>query len=364
MILLTILLTTTIAAQHLQPGFNKAEETEMLKIASRTAIDTANWHTITAVPAPGRFSMVYRSPVVGLSNRWDLWTDQHGIAVISIRGTIPEAVSWLVNFYAAMVPANGELMLSKTEVFKYALASNPNAAVHAGFLTAMAFLSKDIVPRVDSCYKAGMKDFLLTGHSQGGAITYLLTSYLYNLQKQHILPADIRFKTYCGAAPKPGNLYYAYDYEAMTQNGWAFNVVNSANWVPEAGISIQTFHDFNAVNPFVNAKRLLGKQKFPNNLVGRHIYNRLDKITRKAQRRYQRYMGSLTSRFVRKHLTGFTPPKYFNTNNYVRTGATVVLTADADYYKRFPDNTGNVFVHHYPAPYLYLLEKLQLDNGH
>lgn len=362
LLLLTCCFLHSGVAQSLQPGFDKAEETEMLRIANQTALEEENWNG-AKVPAPARFHMVYRSPVIGLGNRWDLWSGGGSLAVISIRGTTLEAVSWLVNFYQAMVPAKGELHLSHTELFPYELSSNPKAAVHTGFLIAMAFLSKDILPKIDSCYKTGVQNFIITGHSQGGAIAYLLTSYLYNQQKKGALPSAIRFKTYCGAAPKVGNLFYAYDYEAMTQNGWAFNVVNSADWVPESGISIQTFNDFNTTNPFVLAKGLIKKQKFPNNLVGRYVYNRLDKITLRAQRRFRRNMGNLTSKFVKSYLKGFEPPEYTNSSNYVRTGPTVVLLADEDYYKLYPDDPAKMFMHHFPAPYLYLLEKLPLNTN-
>ena len=356
-LLLILLCLRPALGQHLQPGFDKAEETEMLRIANQTALEQENWSR-QKVPAPARYHMVYRSPVMGLGNRWDLWGNGASQVVVSIRGTTLEAVSWLVNFYQAMTPAKGELRLSQTDVFPYELSSHPNAAVHTGFLVSMAFLSKDILAKVDSCYKTGIRDFIITGHSQGGAISYLLTSYLYNQQKRGRLSSDIRFKTYCGASPKPGNLFYAYEYEATT-SGWAFNVVNSADWVPESGISIQTFKDFNTTNPFVLAKGLIKKQKFPNNLVGRYVYNRLDKITLRAQRRFRRNMGNLTSRFVKSYLKGFEPPVYANTSNYVRTGTTIVLLADEDYYKSYPDDPAKIFIHHFPAPYLYLLEKLQ-----
>ncbi len=360
-LLMPVFITLSSMAQSLRPGFDKAEETEMLRIANQTALEEANWAGAT-VPPPARFRMIYRSPVVGLGNRWDLWSDKNGVAVISVRGTTMEAVSWLVNFYGAMVAAKGTLHLSDTDRFDYELSANPKAAVHTGFLVATAFLSKTVLVKIDSLYKTGTRNFIVTGHSQGGAIAYLMTSYLYSLQKQHRLPADIRFKTYCGAAPKPGNLFYAYDYEAMTQNGWAYNVVNSADWVPEASISIQTFKDFNNTNPFVLAKKVIGKQKFPNNLVGRYVYNRLDKITLRAQRRFRRNMGNLTSRFVKSYLKGFVPPEYVNSSNYVRTGATIVLMADSAYYRLYPDNPTTIFAHHFPLQYLYLLDKLQLNN--
>lgn len=349
------LFVKTGIAQHLKPGFDKLEYIELLKLSARTTANPAYFDTL---PAPQHFRMIYQSPVMGLGNLWDLWMNTNNVAVISIRGTTENSVSWLSNFYAAMVPAKGEMQISETEIFKYELASDPKAAVHVGWLVSTAFLSKDILPKIDSIYKAGVKDIIIMGHSQGGAIAYLLTSYLYNLQKQNRIPSDIRLKTYSSAGPKPGNLYYAYDYEAMTQYGWAFNVVNSIDWVPEVPMSIQTLKDFNSVNPFANAKDLIRKQKFPKNLVLRHVYNRLNIPTRKAQRRYQNYLGKLASGFVKKNVPGFKPPEYYNSNNYVRTGTMIILLADSAYYKAFPQSSEKIFTNHFHPPYLYLAEKL------
>jgi len=256
-----------------------------------------------------------------------------------------------------MVPARGELLLTSTDTFKYCLAPDSSAAVHVGWLLSMAILSKDIVPKIDSLYNSGIKNFLLMGHSQGGAINFLLTAYLYSLQRQGRLPDDIRFKAYCSAAPKPGNLYFAYYYENITKNGRAFNVVNSADWVPETPISIQTLDDFNSTNLFKNAKGEIKKKKFPQNIVLKSVYNKLDKPTRKAQREYEKYLGEMTSKFIVKKIPGFVPPEYFVSNNYVRTGKTVVLFADEDYYKEFPKTTTKLEMHHNFKPYLYLLEK-------
>ena len=82
------------------------------------------------IPAPRRFRLAYRSPMVGLDNRWDLWT-KAGVqpqAVISIRGTAMKQERWLQNLYAAMLPATGELQHTATRTFAYRLATNPQAA--------------------------------------------------------------------------------------------------------------------------------------------------------------------------------------------------------------------------------------------
>jgi hypothetical protein len=354
--LISIFFPVWIAAQQLKPGFDGEEYAELMLVSARATADSVYYNSFDV---PKHFKRVYRSEEIGLDNMWELWTDNHKTAVISIRGTTLKHESWLANFYAAMVPAKGKLQLSATEVFEYNLAPNPKAAVHVGWLLSTAYLAKDMMPRIDSCYKAGFRDFLIIGHSQGGAISYLLTAYLANLQHENKIPADQRFKTYCSASPKPGNLYFAYDYEALTQNGWAFNVVNSADWVPETPISIQTLNDFNTINPFVNAQSSIKKQKFPNNLVMKHVFNQLDKPTRKAQRNYEKYLGKMTSKLIKENLPDYIPPDYYSSNHYVRTGTTVVLYADADYHKHFPDDPNQIFIHHSHTSYLYLLAKLK-----
>lgn len=40
------------------------------------------------------------------------------IAVISVRGSVPTATSFLANLYAAMIPARGELQLEKSFIPK------------------------------------------------------------------------------------------------------------------------------------------------------------------------------------------------------------------------------------------------------
>nr|MBA4168747.1 lipase family protein [Chitinophagaceae bacterium] len=213
---------------------------------------------------------------------------------------------------------------------------------------------------IDSCYKAGIKDFIVTGHSQGGGIAFLLTAYLYHLQAGNKIPGDIRFKTYCSAGPKPGNLYFAYDYENITRGGWAYNVVNSADWVPDVPFTVQTVDDFTAVNPFRHANAVIKKQRFPKNLILRHVYNQLSRPSKKAQRRYQKYLGKMMSRSVKKQLPGFVIPAYYQSNYYVRAGNTVVLYAGEDYFKLYNNDPGNpnIWEHHLPKPYLFLAEKL------
>lgn len=348
--LLPLLFPFLATAQQLQPGFDKAEYIDLLKVAAR------QFDSLKIAP-PQRYRQAYRSPVLGLDNRWELWLSPNRQAVISLRGTTLASVGWLENLYAAMVPAKGELQLSQTATFRYEVARHPRATVHVGWLVGTAFLAADIAPKLDSCLKAGVRDLIVTGHSQGGALAFLLTAHLRSLQRQGALPPDLRMKTYASAGPKPGNLYFAYDYENDTKNGWGLNVVNSADWVPEVPFSLQTASDFNPVNPFTDAKEGMQKLGFPKRIVLKHVYNRLTKPSYRALRRYQNYMGRMASKSVRKALPDFQPPAYAATNHYVRTGQTIVLYADDAYYAVFPDDKKQLFIHHLFEPYLFLAER-------
>jgi hypothetical protein len=73
---------------------------------------------------PTRFKRTYSSPELGLMNKWELWTDGKTTAVITVRGTVPEPDSWLVNFYAAMVPAKGTIVLPGADTVNYQVADH------------------------------------------------------------------------------------------------------------------------------------------------------------------------------------------------------------------------------------------------
>lgn len=342
-------------SQLLKPGFRKEEYIALLKVSAQFG-DSAY---AARMKVPAGYQKVYRSSVVGLDNRWDLWRTDNDIPVISIRGTTKSNISWLENFYAAMIPAKGELKISGDETFHYNLTEHPQAAIHVGWMIGTAFLARDILPKIDSCYNKGHRDFYIVGHSQGGAIAYLLTAYLYSLQQSGRLAKDIHFKTYCSAAPKPGNLYFAYAYEAMTQQGWAYNVVNAADWVPQTPFSVQTLSDLAQVNPFTNADVIIRKIKFPQRWFIKIAFSKINRPGNKAKKRYQKYLGTYVSKSIRKALPGFQPPAYFNSIDYVRTGNIITLLPKEDYYQKFPQDKNRIFIHHLHEAYLYLVNQLQ-----
>lgn len=351
-----ILLSQQLSSQQqLKPGFDPREYEQLLSLSFfGSSIPDSQLRKRMKDP----YQLVYRSPEAGLLNRWQFFLRQDNVGVIELRGTVQKLASWLENFYGAMVPAQGTLQLNDSTRFEYKLAENPQAMVHVGWTIGIGHIGPAIVNLIrEMASTKQVREFLIIGHSQGGALSQLLRSYLHYEQKAGHLPTDVFFKTYSSAAPKTGNLYYAYDFDFITRGQWAFTVVNSADWVPETPFSIQTLKDFNPTNPFTETKKILRKQKLLVRLAGKIIYNKIDRSTRKAQRRMGKYLGPMVYKQVKAFLPQLVQPAYAPGNNFMRAGVPVILMADAEYFTRFPEKAEFKFVHHLYESYSYLLHR-------
>ncbi|HSK12993.1 MAG TPA: lipase family protein [Phnomibacter sp.] len=338
----------------LPPGFDAAEYADMLWLAFHGFSDSMAKRP-TAALEKGQYHRVLRTPEVGLRNKAELYLRDDGTIILSLRGTVAQAESWLENFYAGMIPATGSLQLGHNFTFNYKLADRPDAMVHTGWTIGTGFLAREYLPVLDSLLQTGKRRLIVTGHSQGGALSFLNTSLVYYRFSQKY--PGLAIKTYASAAPKPGNLYYAYDLESITGNGYAYRIVNANDWVPESPISVQGVADFNKVNPLGSAPETIKKQKFPERVALKHMYNKMRKGSERAARRYQRYLGGGVGKLVKKSLPGYVPPTYSRGSNYSTAGAPIILMPDEAYRSKFPDNGNNVFIHHMYAPYFFLLQK-------
>lgn len=355
-----------IGQTELRPGFDGAEYRELLRIdhaqfgghgpaADPSVTDTTR---PPSIGEPEQYSFEYLSAEVGMRNRWTLWIRRdHRVAAIVLRGTVGDPVSWLENFYAAQAPASGAFQLNDSVRFEYRLAADSQAMVHAGWLIGLAYVAPSIVAQIRKDYARGVHAFILFGHSQGGALAFLVRSYLYYLQQKGQLPADIVFKTYCSAAPKPGNTYYAYDYDFITRGGWGLRVVNAADWVPETPISIQTMGDINTLNPFANIDKTLARMSLIKRWYIKGKYNKLRRRARRAATAFGKVLGKMAGARVRKTLPGLQDPVVGPGMNYQPAGTPVVLEPDSAYYRLFPRQTQQVFEHHQLEAYDWLVAK-------
>ncbi len=356
---ITLFLTHSIFSQTLlKPGFNSEEYNNLLRINAAAQLDS-NFLIKNRIPFPiGSFH--YRSKLTGLENRWEFWTDKRGVGIICIRGTVPKMNSWIENFYAAMISANGEIEFNN-KIFKYKLSEDSNAYIHAGWLLGLASMADDIVSKIKLYHKKGINDFIITGHSQGGALAILLRAYLYYLDTP--LDYNIHFKTYASATPKVGNLNFSYNFDYITRGGWAFRVINPLDWVPQIPFSIQKIKDVSEPNPFIMLNNNIDLQNIPtmDRIYLKHVYKKLNRKTIKSQEYYTKILGTKVSDFVKKSIPDYKNVEFINSLDYVDCGIPIILYPTNNYNKVYiksrEGTKDGVFLHHRIIAYLYLLKQ-------
>ncbi len=349
-----ILFAQTTIAQILETGFNAEEYLECMQITVQQS-DT-NYVEIPVGP-PENYKELYHSPDMGLDNQYDVWLREDGLVVLSIRGSVGRKASWLENFYAAMLPAKGELQLSDTLNFKYTFAELEGAKVHAGWTIGMAFLGPHMLEKVLDLHTEGYRDFVIIGHSQGGALATLTGAYFHHHPD---FPQDIRLKTYASASPKVGNTQFAYDYNAAHYN-WSFRVVNTEDWVPQMPISVQYLKDFGDKDPIKGSKKMMKELPVIQRVALRKVLKKLDRETEEAMAVLQKYLGKRLHGFLDEYLPEFERPEFAESENYLPCGIDVILMPGSDYpeyIKTLPQR--GVFTHHMYQPYVHLVKQQHL----
>jgi hypothetical protein len=256
-----------------------------------------------------------------------------------------------------MVKAEGSLKLNDTTTFNYKFSNDEKALVHHGWTIGLGYLAPLVIKTINEYYKKGIKEFIIVGHSQGAALSFLMRSYL-QYAPESVVPKDITYKVYCSAAPKPGNLFYAYDFDFITRNGWAYRIVNASDWVPETPFCIQTIGDLHPTNPFSKRKELMSKRvsKPWMRWYVNHAVNDMEGAAQKTNRKYKKYLTKRMGIFIKRSLTEYKDPVIEKSNFYMPAGIPIILQPDSMYNEKFKYDGKNVFLHHMFEPYIYLTE--------
>src|SRR5437879_3453341 len=107
--LVAFLYSVLLSSQpKLKPGFDANEYMDLIKVSSYF-LDSL--HPTYVLPLGTNYQKVYRSPVVGLQNRFDVWLKDNSIGIISIRGTVAQSESWIENFYMGMISNKGSIII-------------------------------------------------------------------------------------------------------------------------------------------------------------------------------------------------------------------------------------------------------------
>lgn len=237
-IFITISFISCSSFSQIVPGFEKKEILDMIKICnSFTFLDLYN---TDATILPKGYKKIYTSGIFGMDNKFQLY-QKDNLVVINLRGSTNKKVSWLANIYSAMIPATGTINISG-EDFNYCFAQDTNAAVHSGYALAIAYLHKDLLYHISNLNRNGIYHFIITGHSQGGALANILRAYLENLSDS-LLAAENVFKTIAFAAPMVGNKAFALEYNTRyAEDNTSFTIVNPADPIPKFPTSYNDSH--------------------------------------------------------------------------------------------------------------------------
>ena len=239
-LLLFIFLTGKNSFSQLTTGYNTTEVRDMIAICN--SFTFLELYKNDAEILPRGYNKIYTSAVLGMDNIYQIYINGN-IGVINLRGSTDQQLSWMENVYTAMIPARGTIKV-KGDTFKYDFARSPKAAVHSGYALAIAYIHKDLLSHIQILNNKGIYNFIITGHSQGGALANLLRAYMENLPVKDISPKN-KFKTYAFAAPMTGNKDFAFEYNTRyAANNTSFNIVNPADEVPLLPVS---YNDSNYV---------------------------------------------------------------------------------------------------------------------
>ncbi|MCB9170264.1 MAG: lipase family protein [Flavobacteriales bacterium] len=231
--LLAIALPEQVARAHFGPGFDPAEARDMMMLCTTHTFKDLYGDDHAMIP--DGYERVYIAFDRGLDNMFQVFR-RGGVGVIEFRGSTADPLSWMENIHSAMIPARGTIDIDGRS-FDYDLADDTAAAVHAGYTLGIGFLADDVVDELLKLHQQGIRDILITGHSQGGALALLMRAYLERSSPMR-LPEDLRFKTYAFANPMVGNAAFVAEYErACARDGSSFSIVNPDDPVPKMPLS-------------------------------------------------------------------------------------------------------------------------------
>jgi len=230
LILILIGLFSIQTFAQMKSGFDKKEAMDMIQLCnSYSYIDLFNSDEDMI---PKGYHRTYTSGVFGMDNKFQVYKTDYKYAVINFRGSTDKKISWMENFYSSMIPSEGVIRI-QNEKFNYKFANDTAAHVHGGYALGIGYLHNDILFHINNINAQGIYDIILTGHSQGGALTQLILSYLENLPKG-VISSKNKFKVYSFAAPMVGNQVFVDEYnKKFCETNKSFLILNPADMVPK-----------------------------------------------------------------------------------------------------------------------------------
>jgi len=297
---------------QLREGFDPDEARDLISICNSYTF--LKLYGSDSLILPENYKKVFTSDVAGLDNVFQVY-EGNNIGVINFRGSTTNASSWIENVYSAMIPSSGVIKIgSENKTYKFA--TDIAASVHSGYALAVVILSPIIIEQIKKLNDKHIYNILITGHSQGGALSHLSRAYLENLPEGVISPKN-KFKTYAFANPMCGNKEFANEYNnKYTANNMSYSVINPSDLVPTMPI-----HYEENVEPlsYSHLKKLIFSNKEKN--IQQYLKSYSVKLLEPFLQNYIKSSNNVIERLVNSLYVSIEMPEYVVDINYYQTGA-------------------------------------------
>lgn len=328
-LILTLTLFSLTSTAQLSPGFDKQEALDMIQLCnSFPFIESYNSDNEII---PHGYEKTYTSGVFGMDNMFQIYTSERGYAVINFRGSTDKKISWMENFYSAMIPSKGTIQI-KDRTINYKFAEDTAAHVHAGYALGIAYMNDDLRFHIKYLNMLGIYDIMLTGHSQGGALCQLLLSYL-NYLPEGTISSDNTFKVYSFAAPMVGNAGFVAEYDSLyTQTDMSHLIINEEDVVPALPLA---YRDGPLLTEAAITSLFDKEQSFE---FKDAAYNGFINLFENSIGSVNKWFSDKVGAQIGNDLGSFSIPPYTHDINYSRVGNVIAL-APVEYPVHLKDST-------------------------
>lgn len=303
----------TVLAQ-VTPGFKPQEAKELIAICNSFTYIELYGSDKEIIPA--KYTKIYTSPDYGMDNKFQVYQKEN-IGVINFRGSTDKKSSWLENMYSAMIPVEDEITIDNRR-FPYKVGIDTSGSVHAGYMLAVSYLEEDVINQIKKLNQKGIYNFLITGHSQGGAIAQLMRAYLNYLPESKLSKKNI-FKVYAFANPMIGNFEFCQEYNRkFSQPQMSFLLHNPSDMVPQMPM---TYNDSTYWQSNVQAA-LFDKENFS---MKQMFMDGAKQTFEHPLKRTSDFLNRNVNKQIGKELGEIKMPKYKNDINYAHTSKPILL---------------------------------------
>ena len=306
-VILCLTMIYSFSYSQIQPGFDEEEAIDLIRLCNSQTFKDLYGSDEQIIPDD--YQLIYASTPNMMDNMFQVYR-KGKIGIIHFRGSTSHPNSWIENMYSAMIPAKGKMTIFNEER-DYVFAEEDSAGVHSGFVLGVIMMIEDVISQIDRLSSKGVSDFIITGHSQGGALAVLTHAYLENQNNQKI-EKDIKFKMYAFANPMVGNTEFVSEYNRrFVEEELAFRIINPKDIVTSMPIS---YSDGSLVSANDVFSWITGEKEFNYKELG------IEFIMRKFKGGITAYINKsnqLIDKVISKQTGDIKLPEYMNDIQYV-----------------------------------------------